>query len=250
MNLVTYLPQHGILSEMFIPPESELPEFWFPRFLPFNFPGIPTWGNAQDTKNVMKRFLLTAINLAYTTTFPPGGVLESVTIVTAGVGQTPGVYNIVGIGGGGSIAPRIRVTVNGDGTVHAGGVVILEAGEGLVNVPTFTMPLAAGGAPAATFAAVLAASGLGPWTGQPTMQIFHNHRKVQLQLLQKPYLATKMFGTGAAPGYLKTPYLFEANDQITVECSYTSTFPGYAGSSNTYPNYMYAYLTMIGGEPR
>ena len=248
-ELITYLPQHGILSEMFIPGTDELPEHWMTKFLPFNFPGIPTWGNAQFTVNCQKPFLCTAINMHFDTSFPGGDILESVTVATPGVGMTPGVYAAVITGGGGRGA-SVRITVSGDGTVHAGGAVVLFRGEGYTSAPAITAPLAAGGAPAATFTANLELSGLGPLTGSPSIQIYQNHRKVQLQLAQKTLLAPGLFGTGSNPGYLRDPYLFDANDAITVECSYTSVFPGYEGASNTDPNYLYCYLTMIGGEPR
>ena len=248
-SLIQYLPQHGPLSSEFIPGEVELPEHWMAKFLPFNFLGVPTWGNSQLTLNVQRDFLLTALNMSFTTTFPGGQVVSAVAVTTAGAGQTPGVYNINGVGGGGTGA-SIAVTVNGDGTVHAGGVAILNRGTGYATAPTFTMPGGAGGAPPATLTATISASGLAPQTGQPTLQIYQNHRRVQLQLMQKSLLATGVFGTGSQPGYLKRPYLFAKNDQITVECSYTSVFPGYAGASNTEPNYLYCYLTLVGGEPR
>ena len=237
-RLIDYLPQKGILSEMFIPVPAEIPEFC-----------IPTWGNAQLTLNVQKPYLLTAVNLHYDVTFPGGDVVATIAIATPGVGMNPGVYIIDGVGGGGE-GSRIQVTVNGDGTVHAGGAVILLPGSGYVAPPTFTMPVGAGGAPPATFTATVSPSGLGPWTGQPTIQIYQNHRKVQLQLLSKSGFAPSTFGTADNPGYLQTPHLFAKHDQITVECSYTSVFPGYNGASNTDPNYLYCYLTMIGGEPR
>lgn len=75
-------------------------------------------------------------------------------ILTAGSGQTPGVYTVAGTGGTGSGA-QAQITVNSDGTVTLPPV-ITNQGTGYTNtltgLPTFT--LAAGGTPA-TFAAVL-----------------------------------------------------------------------------------------------
>jgi len=250
-----YLPQKGVMtSDMFIPPADELPEFWITKFIPFNFPGIPSWGNAQLSNNVQKPFLLTAVNLSFSTTFPYGYV-QSVTVDTPGAGMTPGVYITFTEGGG--PPPRylplalaeVQITVNADGTVHPDGVVLINPGEGFLYAPRLIMPAAAGGDPLATFTVNLVNSGLSPWAGQPSIQIYHNHRKVQLQLMQKSLFTPTVFGTGGNPGYLQTPYLFAPNDQITVECSYTSVFPGYEGASNLNPDYLYCYLTMIGGEP-
>ena len=66
-SLIQYLPQHGPLSSEFIPGEVELPEHWMAKFLPFNFLGVPTWGNAQLTLNVQRDFLLTALNMTFNT---------------------------------------------------------------------------------------------------------------------------------------------------------------------------------------
>jgi len=240
-----YLPQKGIMtSGMFIPPAEELPEFWISKFIPFNFPGIPSYGNAQLTANVMKPFLLTSLNGGYKTLLEGYNTVSAVAIATPGAGMTPGVYTLLGPG-----FAIIQVTVNAEGTVTATPVVVY-GGYGYSTVPVFSLPNAAGGSPPATFTATLELGTLAPWTGQPSIQIYHNHRRVQLQLLQKTLFAPNIIdGPPGYPNYLKTPYLFAKNDQITVECSYTSVFPGYGGASNTEPNYLYYYLTMIGGEP-
>lgn len=246
-----YLPQKGVMtSKQFIPPADELPEFWMAKFLPFNFPGIPSWGNEQLTINVQKRFLLTAVNLAFTASFPFGYV-QAVTVATPGAGLVPGVYVLEGRNENPfnhpTVTAVITVTVNADGTVHPDGVILTNPGAGYGSTaPFFVMPPAVDNA---TFTVQMVNAGLGPWTGQPTIQIYQNHHKVQLQLLQKSLFAPNIFGSGGNPGYLKTPYLFDANDQITVECSYTSVFPGFQGASNLNPDYLYCFLTMIGGEP-
>jgi hypothetical protein len=99
------------------------------------------------------------IQLSSPSKLVPPSEVSAVAIDNPGVGQTPGVYNIVGVGGAPTTAAHIQVTVNGDGTVHAGGVVVTNPGSGYAGAaPTFTMPGGAGGAPPASFTATISSS--------------------------------------------------------------------------------------------
>ena len=245
---VDYLQQFGVLSGGFIPPRYALPAGWVPRFEPFNFIGIPTWGAARQSSQPPRDFLITTINMLYNTSFPGGGIVSSVTVDTPGAGQTAGVY-VVALGAPGTGGAVLQITVNADGTVHADGVVVLSPGIGYLVAPAVVMPAGAGGAPPATFTAIITHSGLSDFAGVPTLTIYHNHHRTQLQMMQKPGIYINQWGTGSRPYYLAEPYLVQGGDQLTVECSYTSALPPYAGASNTLPNYLYCYLTLIGAEP-
>lgn len=78
----------------------------------------------------------------------PGTFVIGAQVLTPGTGQTPGVYQVMGTGGGGSGA-IIQVQVGSAGTVTAQPTVA-AAGSGYTSAPTFT--LVAGGT-AATFQA-------------------------------------------------------------------------------------------------
>ena len=99
------------------------------------------------------------IQLSSPSQLVPPSEVSAVAIDNPGAAQTPGVYNIVGVGGAPTSPAEIQITVNADGTVHAGGVVIVHAGSGYGGAaPTFTMPGGAGGAPPASFTATLSIS--------------------------------------------------------------------------------------------
>ena len=87
------------------------------------------------------------------------GAIGSVTIDTPGAGMTPGGYAAIITGGGGA-GGAVHITVNPDGTVHAGGATVTFGGS-YTGVPTITAPPAAGGAPAATFTADMVPIGYG-----------------------------------------------------------------------------------------
>lgn len=81
----------------------------------------------------------------------PGYTVFAALILTAGTGQTPGVYTVNATGGGGSGA-SIQVVVAAGGTVTQAPTVITP-GSGYTGLPTFT--LVSGGTPA-TFEAQMA----------------------------------------------------------------------------------------------
>jgi hypothetical protein len=62
---VDYLPQKGVLSARYLPPDEEIPEGWTAKFMTFNFQGISYWVTAQQTQAAFKDFLLTQANLWY-----------------------------------------------------------------------------------------------------------------------------------------------------------------------------------------
>ncbi|HTF62316.1 MAG TPA: hypothetical protein VK638_06340 [Edaphobacter sp.] len=74
----------------------------------------------------------------------PGTSLVQVVVLTAGTGQNPGFYQVVGTGGGGTGA-IIGVVVGAAGTVTTAPIVV-AGGEGYTSAPTFT--LVSGGTPA------------------------------------------------------------------------------------------------------
>jgi hypothetical protein len=78
----------------------------------------------------------------------PGYSLLAALTLTAGTGQTPGTYQIAGVGGGGTGA-ILQVVVTPAGTVTASPTVIAK-GTGYTSIPTFTV--AAGGTPATVLA--------------------------------------------------------------------------------------------------
>lgn len=80
---VDFLPQKGVRSSQFIPPEYELPEGWSAAMLGFNLPGIPYWGSDEVTSQANRSdFLVTHLNLV--TDYPnhPGRATNGLFMMT------------------------------------------------------------------------------------------------------------------------------------------------------------------------
>ena len=65
--------------------------------------------------------------------------------ITAGSGYTPGTYTGVALTGGTGTGATATIVVNGDGTVHAGGVTLVSGGSGYTVGDSLTNVLAGGG---------------------------------------------------------------------------------------------------------
>lgn len=141
----------------------------------------------------------------------PGFGVEQAVTVTPGSGQTPGVYQLIATGGGGTGA-IIQVVVGPTGTV-TGIPVIIATGTGYTSTPTFT--LAAGGTPA-TFAAqmvqdtytVTTADVAGVNTSQPRGVFLNTVTPGNYGWLQEDGIATVLQAatvTSATVGAVVTP---------------------------------------------
>ena len=80
MFRVDYLPQKGVRSDQFIPPEHELPEGWTAAFIPLNVLGVPVWGTGEVSQVARKDFLITHLNAFVTTGYGPADYEGNITL--------------------------------------------------------------------------------------------------------------------------------------------------------------------------
>jgi hypothetical protein len=88
-------------------------------------------------------------NFTYAGSTPNAQGVTGVTIVTPGSGQTPGTYNINGVGGGG-IGAIVQIVISSGGIITTASVT--NAGSGYTSVPTF--PVTFGGTPGTLLATI------------------------------------------------------------------------------------------------
>jgi hypothetical protein len=88
-------------------------------------------------------------NFTYAGSTPNAQGVTGVTIVTPGSGQTPGTYNINGVGGGG-IGAIVQIVISSGGIITTASVT--NAGSGYTSTPTF--PVTFGGTPGTLLATI------------------------------------------------------------------------------------------------